>query len=192
MTIASRRERIYNQWPDPVTGYEISPSNGQFSVIIPEATTNLVTNPSVEGLVMTGYTAVGGMRAATYDWQAYGASGLELTPAVSTESGFYYGTIALAAGTTYTASVTIQGEAGKTYYIYFASTAGAVLSAKRPWIGTGHKQRIWVTYPEATGASRRVYVTRDAQYPDQNPFYADGLQVEAKPYPTLIVTGKQI
>lgn len=195
MTIQSRYERIYSKLPDPVSGYELDPNNGYFSVIIPEATTNLVTNPSVEGAVTTNYAAQGGAMAATYNWQAYGSCGLALTPAVSTESGFYFGSataIALAAGTTYTASVTIQGEEGKVYYIWIGSTAGALIGTKAKWIGTGHKQRIWVTTVEPTGASRRIYVTRDGQYTDQNVFYADGLQLEAKPYPTTYCDGDQL
>lgn len=189
MTIASRRERIYNALPDPVTGYELNPDFSPFTIIVPEDTVNLVTNPSVEGKVTTGYAAVGGAMAADYGWQAYGACGLKLTPAVSTESGFYFGTVAMAAGSTYTASITIQGEAGKIYYIYFATTAGALLGSKRAWVGTGHKQRIFVTYAESSSTTRRIYVTRSAQYTDQHIFYADGLQVEEKPYPTTFVDG---
>ena len=182
---------MYNDFPDIVSGYELNPLQGLLSVIIPEATTNLVTNPSVEGGVTTGYAAYAGAMAAIATWQAHGTYGLQLTPAVSTESGFYYGTVALGSGSTYTASVTIQGEAGKLYYIWFASTAGALIGTKRSWRGTGHKQRIWVTTVEPAGASRRVYVTRDAQYADQNLFYADGLQVEAKAYPTTYCDGDQ-
>lgn len=189
--MTNRMDRLLQQYPDPLAGYELNPEQGFFSVIIPEATTNLITNPSVEGGVLTGYTGVGGAIASTYDWQAHGAYGLKITPAISTESGFYFGTVGLAAGSTYTASITIQGEAGKTYYIYFATTGGALLGAKRPWIGTGHKQRIWVTYPETASLARRVYVTRDARYSDQNLFYADGLQVEAKSYPTTYCDGDQ-
>lgn len=188
---ASRRERYYTEFPNPVTGYELNPEQDLVSIILPEATTNLVTNPSVEGGVTTGYAAYVGAMAATYNWQAYGAGGLKLTPAVSSESGFYFGTVTLAAGSTYTASITIQGEAGKLYYIWFASTAGALIGSKASWRGTGHKQRIWVTTVEPTGASRRVYVSRDGQYSDQNLWYADGLQVEAKAYPTTYCDGDQ-
>ena len=188
----SRRDRLYAQYPEITTGYELSPEKSMFSVIIPEATTNLCTNPSVEGAVTTGYAALGGAMAAVSTWQAYGSYGLRLTPAVSTESGFYYGTIALAAGTTYTFSMVVQGEAGKLYYIWFATSAGALIGTKQPWRGTGHKQVVQVTYAETTNASRRFYITRDAQYTDQNVFYADGLQVEEKSYRTTFCDGDQI
>lgn len=188
----SRANRIYFDYPDLVKGYELNTERGLFSVIIPEATTNLVTNPSMHGAVTTGYTAVGGAMAAVATWQAYGAYGMRLTPAVSTESGLYYGTIALASGSTYTFSATVQGEAGKIYYIWFATSAGALLGSKQVWYGTGHKQRISVTYTETANASRRFYITRDAKYTDQNLFYADGFQVEEKSYPTTYCDGDQV
>lgn len=188
----SRRDRIYAGLPEPVTGYELNPEHGLFSVIIPEATTNLVTNPGFYGGVTTGYTAVAGAIAAVATWQAHGAYGLRITPAASTESGVYYGTVSLTSGTTYTFSVTVQGEAGKLYYLYFGTTGGAVLGSKKPWLGTGHKQRISVTYTETSSTTRRVYLTRDAAYADTNYFYADGFQVEAKSYATTYTDGDQV
>jgi hypothetical protein len=111
------------------------------------------------------------------------------TPAVSTESGGYYSTIALTSGTTYTYSITVQGEAGKLYYIWFSTNAGALIGAKKAFRATGHKQRVFVTYTETSSASRQFHITRDAQYTDQNVFYADGLQVEAKDHPTTFTDG---
>ena len=78
----SRRDRIYAALPQPVSGYELNPEKGLFSVIIPEATINLISNPSVEGALTTGYTAWGagvGM-ASVATWQAFGTYGLQLTP----------------------------------------------------------------------------------------------------------------
>lgn len=181
-------EKRFKQFPDVVSGYELDPEHGYFSVIVPEATTNLCTNPSVERAT-TGWAAVGGAMAQTYDWQAFGAASLKLTPAVATESGCYFGTVSLTVDITYTASIVFQGEAGKIYYIWFASAAGALISAKRRVIATGKKQRIWVTYTETATNSRRIYITRDSAYSDQHPFYVDGLQVEAKPYPTTYCDG---
>ena len=191
MPIASRRERIFSRYPDLVSGYELNPEHGYFSVIIPEATTNLCTNPSLESAA-TGWAALGGAIAIVATWQAYGVAGLEVTPAALTESGAYWGDVTLANGSTYTASITIQGEAGKIYYIWFASNAGALIGTKRQWIGTGHKQTIHVTHRETAGAARRVYITRDAKYGDVNKFYVDGLQVEAKSYPTTYCDGSQL
>jgi len=128
--MVSRRDRIYSQYPEPVIGYELNPDHGEFSIVIPEATENLCTNPSMEGGITTGYTAVGGTLTAVATWQAYGSYGSRMVPAVSTESGQYFGTISLTAGTTYTYSITMQGDAGKLYYIWFATTAGAETIAR--------------------------------------------------------------
>jgi hypothetical protein len=188
----SRRDRIYASSPSPVSGYELNPVKGLFSVILPEATTNLISNPSVEGAVTTGYAAVGGATvAAVSTWQAYGTYGLSITPVAATESGTIY-PIDLSSGITYTFSAVIQGEEGKIYYAWFADNAGALLGTKRKWIGTGHKQRIWVTRTETANAARRVIVTRDAQYSDLTVFYTDGWQVEAKSYPTTYCDGDQV
>jgi hypothetical protein len=188
----SRRDRIYASSPSPVSGYELNPVKGLFSVIIPEATTNLISNPSVEGAVTTGYAAVGGATvAAVSTWQAYGTYGLSITPVAATESGTIY-PIDLSSGITYTFSAVIQGEEGKIYYAWFADNTGALLGTKRKWIGTGHKQRVWVTYTEVANANRRVAITRDAAYNDTHVFYTDGWQVEAKSYPTTYCDGDQV
>ena len=180
-------EKFYREYPDFVDGYELDPEHSYFSVIIPEATTNLVTNPSFEGQMLTGYTAVAGSIALTLNWQAFGAAGLVITPLSGTLSGVYYGTVALTAGVTYTASVVLQGTPGREYFIGFYSTAGALL-LQRKWIATGYKQRIHVTYVAASSAAHRIYITR-TNYADAKIFYIDALQVEAKAYPTTYCDG---
>lgn len=180
----------FAKFPEPVQGYELEPKQGYFSVIIPEATTNLVTNPSLE-VDTTGFSAIGGSIAQTFAWQAFGSAGLAVTPASLTESGAYYGTVSLTNGSTYTASVVFQGEKDKVYYIWFATTGSALLGTKRSWVASGFKQRIWVTYTETSSTTRRIIITRDAKYSDTNVFYLDGLQVEAKAYPTTYCDGDQ-
>jgi hypothetical protein len=187
----SRRDRIYASLPEPVSGYELNPEKGYFSVIIPEATTNLVTNPSVERASTTGYTDFSTVAFSSVStWQAYGAYGLRVSPDDNVSGGFYYGPISLTAGVTYTASITIQGRAGHLYYIGFRTTAGAVLGTERSWRSNGYKQRIWVTYTETTSTTRRIYVYQEA-VPGLDYWYADGLQVEAKSYPTTYCDGDQ-
>lgn len=184
------RYSIRSAFPEPVSGYELQPAKSYFALVVPEATENIVLNPSVEKGITTGYTAYNGTIAATVAWQAYGSYGLIVTPtSASTEHGFYYGTVSLTSGVTYTASITIQGDKNKLYYIVFASTAGTVIGTRRYFTGTGRKQRIWVTYTETSTTTRRVYVNRVGSYPDTRPFYADGLQVEAKSYPTTYCDG---
>lgn len=182
----------FSEFPEAPSGYPLNPEYSYFWVVVPEATVNLVTNPIFGLGVGTNYAASSSTLAVVTTWQAFGAYGLRILPTASIESGVYYGSttpISMTSGVTYTGSAVIQGEAGKEYYIWFADTAGTLLGTKRKWIGTGYKQRIWITYTAAASANRRLYVTRDAKYSDTNYFYADGFQVEAKDHPTTVCHG---
>src|SRR5687768_1054745 len=103
-----QRHRIIPTAPD---GYALDPVRGLFSVVIPEATTNLVTNPSVE-TATTGWTAVGGSIARSTTQQRRGVYSLAVTPTSGTTDGVYFGTVSLTSGTTYTASVDVYGAPG--------------------------------------------------------------------------------
>lgn len=159
-----------------------------FSVVLPEATTNLVLNPSVE-LNTTGYTAVGAGAAIArvLTDQRRGAYGLQVTPAVGVASGVYYGTITTVAGQPYAFSLDVHGVAGHTYNIYFASNAGAIIGAPFEFVATGYWQRVRVYYQEAAALARRFYIVQDAS--DIQAFYVDGFQVENLPYDTMYVDG---
>ena len=159
-----------------------------FSIVLPEATENLVLNPSVE-INTTGYTAVGAGAAIarTIAQQRRGAYALQVTPAAGVASGVYYGTITTVAGTAYTLAIDIKGVAGHVYNLYFATAAGALLGSSKEFVGTGYWQRMHVSYPETAALARRFYIVQDAS--DAQPFYVDGWQVEAKSYPTTYCDG---
>lgn len=176
--------------PEPIGGYVLNEDRGFFSVIIPEQTVNIVTNPSIE-LATTGYTATGGAaiaRSATQ--QRYGAYSLAITPSAATTDGVFYGTVSLTSGTAYTFSVDILGIAGVPYQIYFATTGGVLVGTAYRFRATGRWQRVRVTYPETSTTTRRLYVTKDTSA-SVGVFYIDGLQVEAKAYPTTYTDGDQ-
>ena len=159
-----------------------------FSIVLPEATENLVLNPSVE-INTTGYTAVGAgaVIARTIAEQRRGAYALQVTPAAGVASGVYYGTITTVAGTAYTLAIDIKGVAGHVYNLYFATAAGVQLGSSKEFVGTGYWQRVHVSYPETAALARRFYIVQDAS--DAQPFYVDGWQVEAKSYPTTYCDG---
>lgn len=176
--------------PPIVSGYELNPAKSYFGVILPEATINLVANPSVE-LDTTGYAAVSSSTLTrTTDWQTHGAWGLKVTPSAVATSGVYYGTVATVAGSLYTFSLDFQGVGGQSYTIYFADTSGAQLGASFTFTATGQRQRVKVRWTEVVTASRRLYITK-ASGASTQPFYLDGLQVEAKAYDTTYTDGDQ-
>src|SRR5690349_17376892 len=102
------------------------PLPDQWSVIIPQARTNLVTNPSIETNT-TGYTAVGGSIARSAAEQYHGAYSLQVTPTSATTDGAYFGTVSLVSGTTYAVSCKVKGRAGKPYRLSVRTTGGADL-----------------------------------------------------------------
>lgn len=174
----------YEAIPEIVNGYELT--DIEISILLPEETVNLITNPSFE-LAVTGYTAVNSALARVTTWQRRGAYGLRITPNAGTEAGVYFGTVSLTAGQWYTFSVDFQGDPGKTYNLYFASTAPARL-ATNSFIASGFKERIYVKYYETSSTTRRLYLTRNS-YTDTNVFYTDGWQLENKSYATSYCDG---
>lgn len=179
--------RIHHEPPPLVAGYELNPLKGFFSVIIPEATINLIANPSME-LNLTGYNNVGGSAPTrTMVESRRGAWGLTNSPAAT--QGIYYTPVPLVSGTTYTFSLDFLGRGGFTYRIYFADAAGALLGTAKVFTATGGWERPEVTYTETSTADRRVYVIQDSVSAGGIPFYADGFQVEAKTYATTYCDG---
>ena len=179
----------HRKFAEVVSGYELNPRRSYFSIVVPEETINLVANPSVE-IDTTGYTAVGGTIARTTDRGRRGAWSLRVTPTAAVNDGMYYGTVALVVGSDYTFSLDFWGAGGGNYTIYFATTAGAALGNAHRFTASGGWQRISVSYCESVTNSRRVYVTKDNQASTQ-PFFVDGLQVEAKSSPTTYCDGDQ-
>lgn len=170
--VGYRRE--YREIPPLVSGYPLE--NVRVSFYKPRAGVNLWTNPSIE-TDTTGYTAVGGSIAQSALRQRFGVYSLEVTPSSSSTSGVYAGTVDLASGQLYIASVFGYFVAGHPYKLYFANTSGTQLGTAYEFYGRGRWERVWVMYVETSTASRRVYVTKNGGTSLQ-PFYLDGLQVE--------------
>ena len=170
----------------PITNY----AQNDWEIIIPLATTNMVSNSSIE-LDTTGYTVVSSATIARVStFQYWGVYSLAVTPASGTTSGVFYGTISLVSGTTYTASVYFLGTAGLTYTIYFASTAAAELGTSTDFTATGQWQRVEVTYTEVSSTTRRIYITKAAGA-NLTVYYIDGLQVEAQSEASTYCDGDQ-
>ena len=165
--------------------------NLNFKIVVPQAATNLVTNPSLETNT-TGYTAVGGAtltRSATH--QRRGAWALRITPVASTESGTYFGTVSVTSGTAYVFSVDVLGVAGQSYELQLQNTTPTE-RASLTFTGTGYWQRLEVTFTATADEDWRLYVVRDAGETGTDYFYIDGLQFETGSAATTYFDGDSI
>lgn len=144
-----------------------------WAIIIPEAITNLVTNPSVE-LAATGYTAMAGSAARSSTYQRRGVYSLAVTPAAGTSDGVYFGTVSLTTGTTYTFSLDFLGVAGVPYKIYFADTSATLKGTAYTFTATGAWQRVQVTWACDSTTTYRLYATKNV-HASTGVFYIDGL-----------------
>lgn len=158
-----------------------------WQILLPEACTNLITNPSIE-VDTTGYTAVGGSVARSSTRYRRGSYSLAVTPTSGTADGAYFGTVALTAGTTYTFSVDVYGANGIPYRIYFADTSGNIKGTPVTFTGTGAWARQSVTWACDSSTNYRVYVVKNNSA-DTTVFYADGWQVEANTHATTYCDG---
>jgi len=181
------QRREYREIPPLVSGYPLE--NLRVSFYKPLAGVNLVSNPSLETNT-TGWTAVGGSISQSALSQRFGTYSLEVTPSASTTSGVYYGTVSLASGGLYFASVYGKFPAGRQFKIYFADTSGNLLGTAYEFRGTGRYQRVSVNYPETVTTSRRIYITKNGGT-HLLPFYLDGLQVESDTL-TSYIDGDQL
>jgi hypothetical protein len=165
---------------------------GNWKVVVAEATTNIVGNPSVERNT-TGYAGVGAATAlaqsATY--QRRGVYSLRVTPDTGAGDGVYYGTVTLADATAYTWTFQIRGASGIAYKAYFADTSGNLQGTATTFSGTGAWQCVTVTYTAAGTAARRLYVVKDNVSGNTDVFYLDAMQVEEKAYATTYCDGDQ-
>lgn len=171
------RRRTHVILSDVPGGYVLNPCRGFFSVIVPAARTNLITNPSFE-LATTNWTAVGGSIARSTTEQYHGAYSLAITPSAGTNSdGAFFGTVSLTSGTTYAYSLKLKGTAGRKYTLSIATTGGVDLTAATV-TATGRWQWVYGYWTETSSTTRRVYI-RKASHNDANVFYIDGVQIEA-------------
>src|SRR3989304_3748852 len=162
---------------------------GFYEIVVPEAETNLVINPSIE-VDTTGFTAVGGSLNRISGASRRGVSRLRITPTSGANDGAYYGTVSLISGQTYTFSVDVFGVLGIPYRIYFGSTGGAVLGTPTEFIGIGTWQRVYVTYTETSTTTRRLYLVKNNSA-SIAAFHSDGWHCSNKAYNTTYVDGDQ-
>jgi len=161
-------------------------------VVIPESTTNLVTNPSVES-DLTGYAIIdafgGGNIARSTVHQRRGVYSIKVSPSAGVTDGVKY-PITLDTTTWYTFSVDVRGEDGEPYVVdIYDSTAASVLDSIS-FTADGEWARYSVRAKTGANATIEVRVYKDN---DASTFgyYVDGFQVEQKLYATDYCDGDQ-
>jgi len=167
--------RTYRALPPIVSGYPLeSGGRSWFSVIVPIARTNEVTNPSAELGTTTNYTTGAGTLTASTEQQYHGAYSFKYVPSAATTDGFYYtltSTVAIRA-----ISCKFRGAAGVPYALTYATSAGVDLVTKT-FIGTGRWQWIHLYYNDASATTRRLYFRKNGSV-SVAPYYVDGVQSE--------------
>lgn len=192
--------RSYRSVPDNPTGYPINPCREWFSLIVPETTTNLFTNPSFEtgtsGWTFSESAAGGGYsRVSTYQYK--GAYCALLVPSVFPLSTANYGQIvgpAVVSGTLYTMSFHIRkanrGAISSAEVRAYVNGA-AVPFDRIAYVGDGWHRCVKTFQATATTApGLRVYSA--ATFPYTSSYYVDAAQLEAKGYATTYCDGDQL
>lgn len=145
-----------------------------WSVVVPLARTNLITNPSFERAT-TGWTALGGSSIARVATEQYhGAYSLEVTPA-ATSSGAYF-SISLTGGTPYAISAKLKGVGGRQYALQLRDATATNVIAQTPVQSNGHWQWLQLF---ATPATTTTYTVVLLCSPTTALAYWDGVQVES-------------
>src|SRR5574342_1419099 len=159
-------------------------------LVIPEATTNLVTNPSLE-TDTTGYVAANGAtltRIATA--QRRGVYSLNIAPTAATDDGVYW-PITLVAATEYAHSFDFKGQDKIPYRAYLYDVTGAVILGQ-PLTFTGDDEWHRYAFIESTLAntSHRLYIVKN-NHANTGAFQVDGVQIEANSFATTYCDGDQ-
>jgi len=184
------RLQNFNAIPDVVRDVELFPAQGKISIIVPEETTNLITQPSAE-VANSAWVAGAGTLTRVSTNQYKGVYSFQYTPTTSVNDGVYYTPLSLTINNFYTAQVKFKGAPGIPYKIYFATSAGTLIGTETRFTGNGAWQHIEVTHYDTVGAStRRLYITKDNSA-SVAPFLFDAVQVENKAYSTIYCDGDQ-
>lgn len=184
MTLALTRRAI----PDQPSGYALNDRASNWGVVVPEATTNLVINPSLE-TTSTGYTPDGAIftlnRVALQ--AAFGTYSLE---AVTTGNGggWYIDVTSVTSnGILYTFSVWLRGYGRVNVQ---GSGAGSSIIYQSPVLIENQWRRYSLSFTWNSSYTLRV-VGVFQNGAGAFTWYSDGVQLEAKSYPTTYCDGDQ-
>lgn len=148
-----------------------------FSVVIPVAKTNFITNPSWEYGSAATDIHVGGVIGTTSQYQQYGAWSGSIVPSSNGTAGVMLGSMTLNDGTTYAGGCSVLAADGIPYNLMITNLAGVSVLGSVAFTGDGQWHRYGFSYTEGGGGVRRLYVRKNNSA-DVSAFYVDGAQVE--------------
>lgn len=174
-------------FPSVVSGYELSPEYGWFSILEPYEMKNLVMNPSFEtnevnSTDTTYYVGNNSTLAVSSDYSRRGAYSLSVEPTApySVADGVDYDipVSELDDGQPYIFSCDILGKKGYAYEIYALNSLGAIVARSGEFISNGRWMRksIKFLYDEDVPNTETIRVAR-TRVQDGNLFYIDGVMI---------------
>lgn len=170
--------------PDIPSGFELFKGTTNFSVVIPEETTNLIYNPSFE--YGTSYYSTTGTATLSRSMtnQKNGLFSLRVDSTVAGSGVKYLTPQNLTGGHTYTFSLYLWGR--YPYMYKMAVMDGGALIAQKRFEATSGQQRASLTFTAPYTGQFSLYLTSETR-PDI--FYTDSWQLEEKTYMTSYCDG---
>lgn len=183
------------QIPQQISGFELAPVKGLWSVIVPEATTNYLPDPSFENSTAPTFTATNAVITRVTTWQVRGLNGIQIVPSSAASSALAYAgmnptTVALPASTLCTLSFYLQGAGGEAFTVTIVINGTTVVNAKT-FRATGDVDRVSASFytPAAVGTTSTITITKTSA--TTQTWWTDAWQLEPKGYVTQYVDGDQ-
>lgn len=177
--------------PDEVVGYAFDPAWSWWSVVVPEATENLIKYPSFEHTNTASYVAAGWSSTARVTGDAVGATrgayAMRLTNTAAGDATFTYTTESLPAGA-YTWSLDVYvPQAG--VQLVLRTVVSAVTQSKTFTFQRAGWQRIEVTRVSIAASTWALTLLSPGSNLVSMAFRTDGWQLENKKYATTYADG---
>lgn len=193
-TYAVRRaggRAVHTRLPDEVTGYALDPAHSWWSVVVPEATENLIVNPSFEDGT-TGYTIATLASSSVVTGDAIGATrgayALQFANTASVQGGITAPAVTAPAGA-YTFSLDVYVPRIGAQLIVRLSHGGGALSDKRYTFTRTGWQRIENTLVVLSLGAMSCVLLSPVENTVSYTFRTDGWQLENKRYSTSYADG---
>lgn len=183
--------------PSIPTGYNLDDGLSRLSIIVPEATVNLIPNPSLE-LATTGWTGTNVTIARSLARQYRGAYSLSCTRTAGADAFVSSATIAVTAGQPYTLSMYVyisqmrqQSAVLRLAWFSAGPTLISEASSVVEFQEAGAWRRIVVSGYAPTGATLAAARIGMAGAETGAVMFVDAIQLENKIYPTTYVDGDE-